>query len=41
MKEFFKRIIDHPHFAFLLLENDQRNIGYAWFEIKEYKENEI
>jgi hypothetical protein len=41
MKEFFERIIDHPHFTFLLLENYQRNIGYAWFEIKEYKKTKF
>jgi ribosomal protein S18 acetylase RimI-like enzyme len=41
MKEFFKRIMDKPNFTFLLLENDQRYIGYAWLEIKKYTENEI
>jgi ribosomal protein S18 acetylase RimI-like enzyme len=41
MKDFFRGIIDKPNFTFLLLENDQRNIGYAWLEVKEYTENEF
>ncbi|MCR8630494.1 GNAT family N-acetyltransferase [Paenibacillus radicis (ex Xue et al. 2023)] len=39
IKEFFKSIIDRPNYIFLILENDQQNIGYAWIEIKEYAEN--
>jgi diamine N-acetyltransferase len=39
IKEFFKRIINHDNFIFLLLEDEERKIGYGWIEIKDYLSN--
>jgi ribosomal protein S18 acetylase RimI-like enzyme len=39
IKEFFKGIISHPQHLFLLLEDDEQYLGYAWIELKNYPEN--
>ena len=39
ISNFFKEIIHKPRFTFLVLENDNTQVGYAWVEIMEYKEN--
>jgi len=36
IREFFRRIINHRKFIFLLLEDEEKEIGYAWIEIKDY-----
>ncbi|MCR2823767.1 GNAT family N-acetyltransferase [Lederbergia panacisoli] len=38
-KSFFKGLIQKDNQIFLLLENDDEALGYAWIEIKEYPEN--
>jgi ribosomal protein S18 acetylase RimI-like enzyme len=39
VKEFFKTVINNPDFMFLLLEDDDEYVGYAWIEIKHYPES--
>ncbi|PFK80067.1 GNAT family N-acetyltransferase [Priestia megaterium] len=39
IREFFRRIINHRKFIFLLLEDEEKEIGYAWIEIKDYPSN--
>jgi len=39
VKEVFKSIINKPNNLFLLLEEKNEAVGYAWIEIKEYPEN--
>lgn len=39
MKNFFQSIMNNNHFVFLLLEDDNESIGYAWIEMKDYLEN--
>ncbi|MED3855392.1 GNAT family N-acetyltransferase [Priestia megaterium] len=39
IREFFRRIINHSKFIFLLLEDEEKEIGYAWIEIKDYPPN--
>jgi diamine N-acetyltransferase len=34
-KEFFKEVIDQEAFLFLVLENQEQPMGYAWIEIKD------
>jgi ribosomal protein S18 acetylase RimI-like enzyme len=41
ISQFFKRIVENPNYTFLLLEVEQRYIGYAWIEMKEVPENEF
>ncbi|OZM56776.1 GNAT family N-acetyltransferase [Lottiidibacillus patelloidae] len=39
MTEFFKDVITKDKMTFLLVEEDDEPIGYAWIEEKEYAEN--
>lgn len=39
IKEVFKRMINNEGYVFLVLNDDQETIGYAWIEIKEYRES--
>lgn len=39
IKEFFVSIIDNPQFIFLVIEEEDQDVGYAWIEIKKYKGN--
>ncbi|GLH62398.1 GNAT family N-acetyltransferase [Parageobacillus sp. G301] len=39
IKDFFKGIVDKQNFIFLLLEEDDQPLGYAWIEIRNYPEN--
>jgi diamine N-acetyltransferase len=39
IKDFFKGIIDRENFVFLVLEEDDESIGYAWFELRNYPDN--
>ena len=39
IKNFFQKIIDKEKFTFLLLEDDDKPIGYAWIEFRNYPEN--
>lgn len=39
IKDYFKKQIDNEKFIFVLLEDEGKDIGYAWFEIREYRES--
>lgn len=39
IKEEFKKLIEKKQFVFLLLEDNQQAVGYAWIEMKEYPES--
>ncbi|MBP2243165.1 ribosomal protein S18 acetylase RimI-like enzyme [Cytobacillus eiseniae] len=39
IKIFFQKIIDQEEFAFLLLEDDEQPLGYAWIEFRNYPAN--
>ncbi|MEK3886378.1 GNAT family N-acetyltransferase [Bacillus sp. FSL K6-3431] len=39
IKEAYKELMKNNGFIFLLLEDDEIVLGYAWIEIKEYEEN--
>jgi diamine N-acetyltransferase len=39
IKTFFQKIIDKDNFIFLLLEEDDKSLGYAWIELRNYPEN--
>lgn len=39
VKNFFKEIITKPNLTFLLLEDQEEPIGYAWIEFKDYPES--
>ncbi|MFE3976716.1 MULTISPECIES: GNAT family N-acetyltransferase [unclassified Peribacillus] len=39
VKEVFKSLVNNESFIFLLLEDDEGALGYAWIEIREYPEN--
>ncbi|MDQ0218779.1 GNAT family N-acetyltransferase [Peribacillus cavernae] len=36
MKEMFKHLVDDDNFIFLVLEDNQNAVGYAWLEIRNY-----
>ena len=36
---FYKNIIDHEGYIFLLIEDNNEALGYAWIELKDYPEN--
>ncbi|MBD3108037.1 GNAT family N-acetyltransferase [Bacillus sp. AGMB 02131] len=39
IKTFFQKIIDKEEFTFILLEDDNLPLGYAWIEFRNYPEN--
>lgn len=39
VKTFFQKIIDKEEFTFLLLEDDDLPLGYAWIEFRNYPDN--
>ncbi|MEW9502412.1 GNAT family N-acetyltransferase [Jeotgalibacillus marinus] len=39
VKEAFKSLFNNDNFIFLLLEDNEEALGYAWLEIREYPEN--
>lgn len=39
MKEAFRSFVQNENFIFLLLEDQEEEIGYAWIEIRQYPEN--
>ncbi|MFU2018872.1 GNAT family N-acetyltransferase [Peribacillus butanolivorans] len=39
VKEVFKSLIKNESFIFLLLEDNEEALGFAWVEIREYPEN--
>ncbi|WP_254052694.1 GNAT family N-acetyltransferase [Bacillus sp. V59.32b] len=39
IKETFKNLVNNEAFIFLLLEDHQKAIGYAWIEMRNYPEN--
>jgi diamine N-acetyltransferase len=39
MQETFKQVMNNESFIFLLVEDNQEAIGYAWLEIRNYPEN--
>ncbi|MFE4243771.1 GNAT family N-acetyltransferase [Peribacillus butanolivorans] len=39
VKEVFKSLINNESFIFLLLEDNEEALGFAWVEIREYPEN--
>ncbi|MGG0186802.1 GNAT family N-acetyltransferase [Bacillus rhizoplanae] len=39
VKDFFQNVISNPNFIFLLLEESNQSLGYAWIEIKNYPGN--
>ncbi|MDP1421363.1 hypothetical protein Q8G35_24055 [Peribacillus simplex] len=39
VKEVFKSLINNESFIFLLLEDNEEALGYAWIEIREHPEN--
>lgn len=39
IKAFFQKIIDKEAFTFLLLEDDDQPLGYAWIEVRNYPDN--
>ncbi|OCA91013.1 GNAT family acetyltransferase [Bacillus sp. FJAT-27225] len=39
IKSFFQKIIDKEEFYFLLLEDDDQSLGYAWIELRNYPDN--
>ncbi|WP_062109409.1 GNAT family N-acetyltransferase [Bacillus niameyensis] len=41
MLEYFKEIVYFPDFIFLVLEEEEKPIGYAWIEIRNYMENAL
>ncbi|MEK4534556.1 GNAT family N-acetyltransferase [Peribacillus sp. FSL K6-1552] len=36
VKEVFKSLVNNESFIFLLLEDNEEALGYAWIEIREY-----
>ena len=38
ISDFYKGIIDNPNYIFLIIEEDNYKVGYAWIEIKNYVE---
>jgi ribosomal protein S18 acetylase RimI-like enzyme len=38
-KEFFKAIINKTDYLFLVIEDQERPMGYAWIEVKDRQEN--
>ncbi|MBE5097949.1 GNAT family N-acetyltransferase [Priestia aryabhattai] len=34
--EFFKKVIENDRFIFLLAEDEEQHVGFAWLEIKQY-----
>ncbi|MGF9967124.1 N-acetyltransferase family protein [Bacillus rhizoplanae] len=38
-KIFFQGIIDNEDFIFLVLEDDEQSLGYAWIELRNYPDN--
>lgn len=41
IKEEFKKLIEKKQFVFLLVEDNQQAVGYAWIEMKEYPESAL
>lgn len=39
VKTFFKETINKPNLSFLLLEDQEEPVGYAWIEFKDYPES--
>ncbi|MGG0274222.1 GNAT family N-acetyltransferase [Bacillus rhizoplanae] len=39
VKDFFQNVISNPNFIFLLVEESNQSLGYAWIEIKNYPGN--
>lgn len=39
IKDFFQKIIDKEEFTFLLLEDEDKPVGYAWIELRNYPDN--
>ncbi|MEK5520565.1 GNAT family N-acetyltransferase [Heyndrickxia sporothermodurans] len=39
VKAFFASIIDIEEFVFLILEQNEQPLGYAWIELREYPDN--
>lgn len=39
VKNFFKEIMNKPNLIFLLLEDNEESVGYAWIEFKDYPES--
>lgn len=39
IKDFFKKSVTNPDFIFLVIEDNGQYLGYAWLEIKEYRES--
>ena len=39
VKDVFKSLVNNESFIFLLLEDNEEALGYAWIEIREYPEN--
>lgn len=39
VNEFFNKAMENANFHFYLLEDNGQYLGYAWVELREYKEN--
>ncbi len=39
MIEFYESVINNPSFHFLVVEDENKYVGYAWIEIRTYSEN--
>ena len=39
VKNFFKETMNKPNLIFLLLEDNEESVGYAWIEFKDYPES--
>lgn len=39
VKEFFESIMQKKNHIFLLIEDDNETVGYAWIELRDYPEN--
>lgn len=39
IKDLFKKSVTNPDFIFLVIEDNGQYLGYAWLEIKEYRES--
>lgn len=39
VKNFFKETMNKPNLIFLLLEDNEESVGYAWIEFKDYQES--
>ena len=39
IKTFFQKVIDKEEFIFLLMEDDDQPLGYAWIELRNYPDN--